>query len=338
MHWRRTVVWIIGGAVLISTVVSLLVLRARHWNSSLLTFQGAVLRRDPEARERLPIANVEVTATRGMVSASTRTDASGYYRIRFPEVIWPGQAVILRFRHEDYWPVDLSAPVPFRSATRQLYIATMQPMTAAVRRVGSENNTREEEKVSNIRVRYTENVESEENIGSVVRTFEVANAGNVPCRRRAPCSPDGSWKATTGSVSFDAGVGNEFRSVRASCIAGPCPFTHIDASGFERGGRTVVASATTWSDSATFLVEGEVFRTSIASSVRYSYPVIFRRNLNFTLPPTEEGVSIEAEVNGSPMVFPLGPDLYLSWANCGTRTGEDKSTLYRCELKSGYRF
>jgi len=204
--------------------------------------------------------------------------------------------------------------------------------------VSTENNLRQEATVSSIRVRYTEDEESEENIGSVGRTFEVNNVGNVPCRRRAPCSPDGNWKAATGSVSFDAGVGNEFRSVRASCIAGPCPFTHIDSSGFQRGGRTVVASATTWSDTATFLVEGEVFRTSIASSVRYSYPVIFRRMLNFTLPPTEEGVSIEADVNGSPMVFPLGPDLYLSWANCAARTEEDKSTLYRCELKSGFKF
>jgi hypothetical protein len=51
-------------------------------------------------------------------------------------------------------------------------------------------------------------------------------------------------------------------------------------------------------------------------------------------------VSLEAEINGAPMVFPLGPDLYLSWATCAARasSNEDKSTAYRCELKPGYRF
>ncbi len=74
--------------------------------------------------------------------------------------------------------------------------------------------------------------------------------------------------------------------------------------------------------------------------MRESYPVIFGQTLNFTLPPTEEGVSIEAELDGTPMVFPLGPDLYLSWATCTARTNREaeKSTVYRCELKPGYRF
>jgi hypothetical protein len=73
--------------------------------------------------------------------------------------------------------------------------------------------------------------------------------------------------------------------------------------------------------------------------VRLSYPVEFGRTLNFTLPPTQEGVSIEAEVDGAAMVFPLGPNLYLSWATCTmTTSSEEKSTAYRCELKPGYRF
>jgi hypothetical protein len=194
--------------------------------------------------------------------------------------------------------------------------------------------------VTNIRVRYTVNIQSEENIGSAVQTFQIVNQGNVPCRHQAPCSPGGNWKAAIGSKSLDAGVGNEFRNVRASCIAGPCPFTRIDPSGFLHGGRTVVVSALNWSDTTTFLVEADVFRTSIGSSVRHFYPVIFGRTLNFTLPPTEEGVSIEAEINGSPMVFPLGPNLYLSWATCSSGTGKDadRSVSYRCELKPGYRF
>jgi hypothetical protein len=87
-------------------------------------------------------------------------------------------------------------------------------------------------------------------------------------------------------------------------------------------------------------VEAEVFHTALASSVRRSYPVIYDRALNFTLPESKEGLSIEADVNGQPMVFPLGPELYLSWAACTSRTtgDEKKSMAYRCELRPGYRF
>jgi len=68
--------------------------------------------------------------------------------------------------------------------------------------------------------------------------------------------------------------------------------------------------------------------------------VIFGQTLNFTLPPTQEGVSIEADMDGTPMVFPLGPDLALSWATCTSRSNREgeHSTVYRCELKPGYNF
>jgi hypothetical protein len=139
---------------------------------------------------------------------------------------------------------------------------------------------------------------------------------------------------------LDAGAGNEFRDARASCIAGPCPFTQIDASGFANGGRTIKASALDWSDTSTFLVEAEVFHTAVVSRVRESYPVVFGRSLSFTLPGSAEGVSLEAELDGVEMVFPLGPNLYLNWASCSVRTSpnQEKSTVYQCELKPDYRF
>jgi hypothetical protein len=88
------------------------------------------------------------------------------------------------------------------------------------------------------------------------------------------------------------------------------------------------------------LLEAEVFHTAVVSNVRESYPVVFRRSFSFTLPGNAEGVSLEAELDGVEMVFPLGPDLYLTWANCAVRTGSDrkKSTVYQCELKPNYRF
>jgi hypothetical protein len=250
--------------------------------------------------------------------------------------VWSGQPIVVQFRHPDYQPYSLSLLAGRLQIEEKLYVAAMIPITEPVK---SAPNVKESV-VSNVRVRYTINSRTDSNVGSAVKTFQVINKGNVPCNKQKPCSPDKQWKAANGSASLDAGQDNSFGNVRASCIAGPCPFTKIDSSGFEHGGRHITVSALNWSDTATFLLEAEVFHTAISSNVRESYPVIFGRTLNFTLPPTQEGVSLEGEVDGAPMVFPLGPDLYLSWANCTARTskGNDQTTVYRCELKPGYRF
>ena len=307
----------------------------RHWRPAWTTIQGAVIRRDTDLRKQLPVADVLVTASRGTTSLTTHTDSSGYFKIAFQGVIFPGQVINLAFQHPDYNPLSLQFPVQFRSTTRQLIVASMSPIAEPPRDESAASQT-----VTDIKVRYSVNTQSETNIGSAVKVFQVVNAGNVPCRRQVPCSPGGYWKASSGSAQLDAGPGNEFRDARASCIAGPCPFTHINSDGFAHGGRIITASALDWSDTATFLLEAEVFHTGIVSNVRESYPVIFGRALQFTLPPTQEGVSFEADVNGTPMVFPLGPDLYLSWATCTARTGSgaEESTVYQCELKPGYRF
>jgi hypothetical protein len=61
--------------------------------------------------------------------------------------------------------------------------------------------------------------------------------------------------------------------------------------------------------------------------------------LNFTLPADAEGISIQAELNGETIIFPLGPDLLMSWADCNTRAiGDGNARVYRCELKPGYTF
>jgi hypothetical protein len=337
MRWKWIAVSAVIGSIALITA-TVLVVRARRWNSTLMTLQGAVIRRDSDTQKEVPISDAQITATRGATTISTRSDASGYFKIKFSEVVWPGQTVALSFRHEDYEPLDINLHIQFRSMMRRLYLAAMEPEPSAVRTSAAPGKPIAV--VSNLRVRYTENFQTDEDIGSAVRTFQVVNRGNIPCRRQAPCSPDGSWKATKASITLDASMGNEFRNVRASCIAGPCPFTRIDSSGFQQPGRTIEVSAFDWSDTATFLLEAEVVHTTIASNVRHSYPVVFDRTFNFTVPPTQEGVSLEAEINGAPMVFPMGPDLYLSWASCTATISTDgeKSTAYRCELKPGYRF
>ena len=324
-------------SVAVAVAAGLVALRMHRWRPRSMTIEGATIRRDEDTRKELPIAGVAITAWDGVQSASTESDASGFFKLTSPGVVWLGRTVNVSFRHAGYEPLDLKVEPSLRLATRKLYIAAMTPIAAETTASADNPPTA----VTNLRVRYTENSQAEENIGSAVKTFQVVNVGDVPCNRRPPCSPDGNWKAASASVSLDAGVGKEFRNIRASCIAGPCPFTRIDSSGFVNGGRTITASALDWSDTATFLLEAEVYQTTNSSNVRELYPVVFGETLNFTLPPNEEGVSIEAELNGEPMVFPLGPDLYLSWATCTARTdkeGGQIDTVYRCELKPGYRF
>ena len=156
---------------------------------------------------------------------------------------------------------------------------------------------------------------------------------------RKPCSPDGKWKATVGSLSLDAGDQHQqFRNVRVSCIAGPCPFTAIESDRFSRGGHSITVSVRNWSDPVTYLLEAEVVHTMESEMIRYTYPVIFGRSMNFTLPAIASGPSIEADLDGSQIVFPLGPELRLSWALCRFESGSEGNKQYRCELKPGYHF
>ena len=167
----------------------------------------------------MPISEAEVTLSNGVTSTTTESDASGYFRITFPEVVWPGQTLILDFKHADYKPLNLTLKAGLHWTARELYVAAMEP-------IAQQDETKLNHPpsvVSNIRIRYTFNAKTEVNIGSAVKVFQAVNKANVPCEHRSPCSPDGLWKATSASVSLDAGPDDEFRNVRASCIAGPCP-------------------------------------------------------------------------------------------------------------------
>jgi hypothetical protein len=300
-----------------------------------IPIEGAVIQRDEDTKKELPIADVAITATDGVNTASTQSDAAGYFKLVLHRLVLSDRPVTVSFRHAAYEPLDLNVQTGRLETQSELYVAAITPVAKNVTVYSGPQTV-----VSNIRVRYTLNSRTETNVGSAVKTFQVVNKGDVPCDHQSPCSPDGRWKATVTSASLDAGADNVFENVRASCIAGPCPFTRIDSSGFIHGGRNIRVSALNWSNTATFLMEAEVLHTAISSNVRELYPVIFGRTLNFTLPPTEEGVSIQAEINGAPMVFPLGPESYLSWATCTVRTGaeQEKTAVYRCELKPGYRF
>jgi hypothetical protein len=93
-----------------------------------------------------------------------------------------------------------------------------------------------------------------------------------------------------------------------------------------------------WSDTTTFLLEAEVFGQQVSDIVRQAYPVIFGRTVDFSLPGSAEGPSLEAELSGVEITFPLGPEPNMSWAACTVIVGRDRSKSYQCELKPGFKF
>ncbi len=297
-------------------------------NEAPAVFRGAVITQDPDPAKQLPIGGAEITIQSGTAVAAGKSDDTGYFSITLPRRMEPQRTALLRFAHPDYQPLDVRV-----APDNELYVARLLPVMRSAQAPPSRN----EIKIENVVARYSVNTTTTVNVGSAVKTFQVVNKGDVPCAGAGPCSPDGKWKAATGAVVLDAGVGNEFHNARASCIAGPCPFTRIQGD-FAKDSRMLHVSALNWSDTATFLVEAEVYHPTVNSALRQSYPLIFEGALTFTLPASAEGVSIEAQLNGSMIVFPLGPALHLSWANCQMVVNKDGSRVYRCELKPGYRF
>jgi len=324
--WRLSL-WIVPAAVCVVILAG--VLLYHFTNREPVVLKGAVIVDDPDTRKQLPIAGVKVTEPHNLAVGSAVSDTSGLFTLRLKPGIRRGQGIALQFRDPDYRPFDLHD-----FAGDKLYIVRLKPLTSPK----PADPNQPIMTVGNVRVRYTIKTLTTTTIGSAVKTFQVENKGNVPCHGQHPCSPDGKWKAAVGSASLDAGKGNEFRNARASCIAGPCAFTKIDEDHFSRGGQIISVSARAWSDTATFLLEAEVFHTMDAEVLHESYPVIFGGTLNFTAPPGAEGVSIEADINGETIFFPLGPGLYLSWATCSSRVDTDKTVVFNCELKPGYRF
>lgn len=318
-------VWI---AVVVVPLVAITVFAVIRWQKQKpVTLHGAVIVSDTDPRKQLPIGGVEISAEETTTSIA-KTDSSGFFALTLPKPVRRGRPILLHFRHPQYRPLDRNDYVG-----NQLYVVHLVP-------VDNKPIPKDQPsvKLSNVRVRYTVKGQTELNVGSAVKTFEVQNKGNVACRKQHPCSPDGKWKAALGAATLDAGVGNQFRSARASCIAGPCPFTRIESNHMSPSGQLLTLSVRDWSDTATFLLEAEVFRPMVTQMEHWSYPAIFGEGFSFTLPSSAESVSMEADVDGQTIIFPLGPSLQMSWASCDAGTNPDQGRIYRCTLKPGYRF
>jgi len=325
---RQSSLWIAFALVLLAclTLGGML-----SWRKHLkpVTIAGAITVKDADPRKQLPIAGVEVSVANGLGDAPVKSDSSGYFSLQLRKGLRRGQAMTLMLRHPNYHPLDLP-----EFAGDKLYVIHLSPLSRNAENIAN----RPLALVGNVRVRYSIKALRTVNVGSAAKTFEVENVGDIPCKGRAPCSPDGRWKAATGSISLDAGPGNEFQNARVSCIAGPCPFSRTESDRFPQSSQKITASALDWSDPVTFLVEAEVVHTMQTPIEHESYPVIFGSAMSFTLPTDAEGVSLEADMAGETTIFPLGPALLLSWANCNARVNPDHTSVYRCELKPGYRF
>lgn len=331
MATTRKIAKIVGivAAFAVIAVLVVIAVRSRRIRLRPTIIQGAIVKHNVDTKNESPIADVEISAENGMSAQEAKSDFSGFFRLTLLPQVQPGQSVVLDFHHPDYLPVKLQA-----SVGDNLYVVEMAPVHGEVEAALNEK----EVIVTNVLVRYSIVSTSLENIGSGVKTFQVTNQGNIPCKGQPPCSPDGRWKAGIGSASLDSGEGNVFQNARVSCIAGPCPFTKIDSDGFSKAARTISVSVRDWSDTTTFLLQAEVFRTASDNLVRVSYPVIFGRSLNFTLPADAQGPSLQGELDGTQIIFPLAPDPILSWADCNVRVEKKQAKDYRCELKQGYSF
>ncbi len=322
-----------AGAGALAVAAGVVAYRAISHRGELKSLTGVVLTDDPDPRKQFPVENARITFAGTndghRPTGTATTDASGLFRLQFRPSIHADETIALHFQHPGYQPLDLT-----ELAANRLYVFRMK----SIARQEAATPVRTTATLSNLRVRYALRTQTTINVGSAAKTFVIVNTGNTPCEGRRPCSPDGKWKAAIGGASLDAGEGNVFQDARISCIAGPCPFTRIDTDGFSQGGRTLRVTVRDWSDTTVFLMEAEVAHTMASDVIRQSFPSIAGQTLYFSLPPTAQGPSIEAEIDGTDFVFPLGPNLNLSWAICTVRTATDHGNLYRCELKPGYRF
>src|SRR5262249_52467156 len=150
--------------------------------------EGAVIESNEDVNKELPIADVVITASDGVSSATTRSEASGYFSLVLQKSVLSKGLATVSFRRPSYEPLDLNVPTGRLETPNELHVVRMVAIASKKKATGSNVPGTV---VSNIRVRYTLNSRTETNVGSAVRTFQVVNKGNVPCNHQYPCSPDG---------------------------------------------------------------------------------------------------------------------------------------------------
>jgi hypothetical protein len=189
MH-KKAAIW--GAAALLAVVVLVLLIRGRLQRRS-ASVEGAVLMQDTDPRRQLPISGVEVSTAAGETMVQSRSDAAGFFRLKVPLSLWRNETSGLDFRHPGYRSVHVS-----QQLGEQIYVVRM----AAIASQSAPEPTGAQATLKDVRVRYATKATTPINVGSIAKTFEVANAGDVPCNHAPVCSPNGKWKASLGGLSL----------------------------------------------------------------------------------------------------------------------------------------
>ena len=71
---------------------------------------------------------LSITASDGVRSAATRSDASGYFKLVLHKRVLSEQPITVTFRHPRYEPLDLTVQTGRLETPNQLYVAAMVPL------------------------------------------------------------------------------------------------------------------------------------------------------------------------------------------------------------------
>src|ERR1041385_1493324 len=112
---------VVAGAAIAVVIVGLARIRRER------SLSGAVVIANADPRKQLPVSGVEVTAEAGGVTVRTRSDSSGFFRLRWRERVWKGEQLTLRFAHPDFQPLEIAGPLG-----DEVYIARM-PSSASLK-------------------------------------------------------------------------------------------------------------------------------------------------------------------------------------------------------------
>src|SRR5260370_21591665 len=130
MTAKRRVVWTIiavVAAVILGLFLRPIRLRSIQVRQS-MPIEGAVIQRDADTKKEVPIADVVITASNGVTSATTRSEASGYFKLVLEKGVLSETPVMVSFRHPSYEPLDLNVQTGRLQTPAELYGAPIAPI------------------------------------------------------------------------------------------------------------------------------------------------------------------------------------------------------------------
>ena len=128
----KKIAWAIIAVAAGVVIVVLLLMRAHRLRTiteaQTIPIEGAVIRRDADPNKELPISEVTITASDGVRTATTESDAAGYFNLVLQKGVLSDRPVTVAFRHSDYEPLDLTVQTGRLAIPKQLYVAAMMPI------------------------------------------------------------------------------------------------------------------------------------------------------------------------------------------------------------------